>query len=204
MKNDFYIGIYEDRYLAHFGIPGMQWGVQNGPPYPLDSKKHDKVVKKGQSKKKNIVEEFKGKRKAKKTAKKRKAALEKARKVRAAKAAQAKKQKAMEADKERVLKSGSAKEIAKYQGQLTNKELQDAWNRLQLEANIISKAQAEGLKPDKVDDFFKKLEKATKYAKAGIDAYDTFADIYNAFGHPKKPIQKIKSGKKDKKKDDDD
>ena len=23
-------------YLAHFGIKGQQWGVRNGPPYPLD------------------------------------------------------------------------------------------------------------------------------------------------------------------------
>ena len=21
--------------LKHYGIPGMRWGVQNGPPYPL-------------------------------------------------------------------------------------------------------------------------------------------------------------------------
>lgn len=25
-------------YLIHHGIKGQQWGVQNGPPYPLDSK----------------------------------------------------------------------------------------------------------------------------------------------------------------------
>lgn len=32
--------------LAHHGIKGQQWGVQNGPPYPLDPKEHAKVVKK--------------------------------------------------------------------------------------------------------------------------------------------------------------
>lgn len=26
-------------YLEHFGIPGMKWGVKNGPPYPLDENK---------------------------------------------------------------------------------------------------------------------------------------------------------------------
>lgn len=33
-------------YLAHHGIKGQQWGVQNGPPYPLDSDTHKSVVKK--------------------------------------------------------------------------------------------------------------------------------------------------------------
>lgn len=31
--------------LAHHGVKGQKWGVQNGPPYPLDkSKKHDTIV----------------------------------------------------------------------------------------------------------------------------------------------------------------
>lgn len=30
--------------LYHHGIDGMHWGVRNGPPYPLDSKTHNKVV----------------------------------------------------------------------------------------------------------------------------------------------------------------
>lgn len=194
MVNDFYIGMYEDQYLAHHGVDGMKWGIQNGPPYPLDKQTHDKVVKKGreEKKKKTLAQRIK----AKKVAKKRKAALAKARAAKAAK-------KKLEADKERVLKSGSAAEVAKYKGQLTNKELQDVWYRLQTEAQILSKAQAENLKPDKVKDFFDKLDKYQKYAEIGIKTYDTAADIYNAFGHPKKPIQKIR-GKKDKKKDKDD
>ena len=24
-------------YIAHHGIKGQRWGVQNGPPYPLDA-----------------------------------------------------------------------------------------------------------------------------------------------------------------------
>lgn len=31
--------------LYHHGIKGMSWGVQNGPPYPLDRQTHNKVVK---------------------------------------------------------------------------------------------------------------------------------------------------------------
>lgn len=32
-------------YLSHHGIPNQKWGERNGPPYPLDQKTHNKVVK---------------------------------------------------------------------------------------------------------------------------------------------------------------
>lgn len=32
-------------YLEHHGIPRQKWGVKNGPPYPLDRKTHNRVVK---------------------------------------------------------------------------------------------------------------------------------------------------------------
>lgn len=31
--------------LSHHGIKGQSWGVKNGPPYPLDKKTHNQVVK---------------------------------------------------------------------------------------------------------------------------------------------------------------
>lgn len=30
-------------YLSHHGIDGQQWGVKNGPPYPLDKNKAKKI-----------------------------------------------------------------------------------------------------------------------------------------------------------------
>ena len=33
-------------YLAHHGIEGQKWGVQNGPPYPLDAQDHSYGEKK--------------------------------------------------------------------------------------------------------------------------------------------------------------
>lgn len=196
MVNDFYIGMYEDMYgcLYHWGIDGMRWGVQNGPPYPLDRQTHNKVVKKGHAEKKKKPKGIRGYIKAKKTAKKRKAALEKARKARAAKLAAEKKRKQMEADKERVLKSGTASEVAKYRGQLTNKELQDVWYRLNTEGLISDKASAENVQKDKVDEFFKKMEKYQKYAETGIKTYDTAVDLYNAFADPKVKKKKIRGG----------
>lgn len=34
-----------DAYLAHHGVEGQQWGVQNGPPYPLEGKGKKNFIK---------------------------------------------------------------------------------------------------------------------------------------------------------------
>ena len=41
-----------------------------------------------------------------------------------------------EADKQRAIKSGTARDVLRYKGELTNKELQDAVNRLRLEKQL--------------------------------------------------------------------
>lgn len=188
-------------YLEHHGIFGMSWGVQNGPPYPLDSKEHAKVIKKGQDRAKNFIKDMKASHAAKKRAKKRQESLAKARAARAEKRKREAYERKLDEDKERVLNSGTATELARYKGRLTNKELQDSLQRLENEAKLLAKAKEEGKKPDKTKEFFDKLEKVTKYAKAGVDAYDTFAEIYNALAEPSKPIKKIKGGNNNEKKD---
>lgn len=190
--------------LSHHGIPNMRWYHRNGPPYPLDRKTHNRVVKQGKGKGKgNLISDMKEKSAAKKKAKKRAAALAKARATRAEKAKKAALEKKLDEDKERVLRSGTASELAKYRGRLTNQELRNAWDRLELESKILSRAEAENVKPDKVKKFFENLDTVVKYTKSGIDAYDTFAEVYNAFAKPKDKIQKIRGGdnKKEEKKD---
>ena len=34
-------------FLMHHGVKGMQWGVRNGPPYPIDQSNHPVYIKKG-------------------------------------------------------------------------------------------------------------------------------------------------------------
>lgn len=43
-----------DDHLEHHGIKGQRWGERNGPPYPLDQKTHNKVVKDGSPSKKPV------------------------------------------------------------------------------------------------------------------------------------------------------
>ena len=41
--------------IEHHGIKGMKWGVRNGPPYPLGSTVHNRVVKKARTDRRKVV-----------------------------------------------------------------------------------------------------------------------------------------------------
>ena len=46
-------------YLIHHGIKGQHWGIQNGPPYPLDAKTHRKVINKAKETTRKVKERVK-------------------------------------------------------------------------------------------------------------------------------------------------
>ena len=48
--------------LYHHGIKNQQWGVQNGPPYPLDRATHRAVVKQQKAERKENKREYRGQR----------------------------------------------------------------------------------------------------------------------------------------------
>ena len=104
-----------------------------------------------------------------------------------------------DADKERVLREGSATEVLKYQGELTNQELQNAVNRLTSEYKLREFSQNEMKSAiDKVDEIMKTIKTGTDWAKIGTD---TFAAIYNATPEGRnKPLTLVGRGDGGKKK----
>ena len=107
-----------------------------------------------------------------------------------------------DADKERVLREGTATEVLKYQGELTNQELQNAVNRLNLESSLRGLSQREMKSAmDKVDGIMKTIKTGTEWAKIGTDTYNTFAAIYNATPEGQtKPLTLVGRGDGGKKK----
>ena len=88
-----------------------------------------------------------------------------------------------EARKQKALKSGNATEVLKFKGDLTQQEMQSALNRIQWEQNMqsISAKELEAGK-NKADNFFKNVDKAVGYANTTAKAWNTVANVMNAFG----------------------
>ena len=99
---------------------------------------------------------------------------------------------AYETAKQKALKSGSAKDVLKFKGDLTQQEMQSAISRIRWEqdmANLSAKETASG--KTKADEFFDKVKKGTEYADTGIKAYNTMANVYNAFNEEGNLLPKI-------------
>lgn len=160
--------------LAHAGVKNMKWGIRrfqnkDGSLTPLGRKhygigpgrkKQDKAAKakaKSDAKTKKIIE----------TEEQRKARKEK-------------ELEAFEAAKEKALRSGSAADVLKFQGHLTNKELSDVYQRLNNEKLIKSiakedaKAAAEAAKKNSV---WGKMEKISDKIDSGVKLYKSVKSV---------------------------
>lgn len=106
-----------------------------------------------------------------------------------------------EEDKQRAIKTGTATELMRFKGELTNQEYKEAIDRLNYEKNLKSLSQNEMDKAiDNFDRTMKKVKTVTDWVKIGTESYNTLARLYNATDNGKEnPWTLIKMGDQPKK-----
>lgn len=176
-----------DDYLAHHGVRGQKWGVQNGPPYPLGSdistgsrlKSAGDAVKKAKKTFDDSVSKYKAKR---------------AEKI---EVEEKKKSDIAQKKKDKTIANADVKEIEKIKSTLTTKEFEDAVKRAELNKRLHDA----DFSQTKLQKFIKGLNTANTLTGAGIKAWNNFAKITNTFTDSELPVIGEKKSDKDKDKD---
>ncbi len=183
-----------DFRLYHHGIKGQKWGVENGPPYPLDRAiSTGQRLKNAASSAAGKIKEHRAKRAEIKAAKK-----EEERKKREAEEAEKKRQ-AEEAEKKRVeeerarheaekqdaIKSGDVAKVEQFKTEMSLQELNEAVQRINLNRQISNATPKE---PSKFDKAVAALDKTKTVVNKGVEYWNSFAKIYNSFNEDPLPV----------------
>lgn len=172
---------YWDDELCHYGIKGMKWGrrlYQNpdGSLTPLGRLRYGKQ-------KAQQLNSLAKAREAKRT----KAAAKASAEEQAKKEAEEKEK--YESEKQKALKSGTAADVLKYQGDLTGQQLNDALNRIRNEKALKDIAAADVKTGwDKATEIAEKASKMADYVDKGTKLYNAVAKVTNSVTENKLPI----------------
>ena len=180
------ITVDHENDIEHHGVLGMKWGIRRYQPYsliPRKSGKNGKLIgdakKKAKSSNKPVVSKTASSKKVVDVKKSRnqKSAEAKAKAEQEAKTARQRKE-----SLDKLIKTGDAKSIYERRSEMTQKQLQDAVNRLNTEKQlraIVAEQNPSKLNSNikKLSDIMDQVNKVNTAVNTGVNAYKTIKSI---------------------------
>lgn len=191
--DEIFTGLAEDElFFEHHGIKGMKWGIRRFQPYRQGMKVAGGKVVGAAKKVKQRFKDIGDARQKKKAAKAKAEAVKKAQATRKANTN-------FEAEKKKAIESGSAEDLAKFKGKLTNEEYAKAFLRLQNEKKMSDMVAANQKTVwDTIDKGMSIVQKVGGYANTIATAKENFSKLDKAFnGERDKAAEDAKKSIKD-------
>lgn len=169
-----------DFRLYHHGIRGQKWGIQNGPPYPLDS-----AISTG-ARLKSAARAAAGKIKEHHA---KQAEIKAAKKQRRAEEAAAKKEAAKRKEIDDAVKSGDIKRINKHQNEMSIQQFNEAVQRAELNKRLNNTETSA-------------FDKAVRIAQNVANLSNSASNIYNNLSSISKKIDEADEAREKKAKEE--
>lgn len=162
--------------LQHYGVLGMHWGVRRFQPYSLIPRKSGEGGKEvGAAKKKSKIS---AKSVVSKATSKKKSRNQKSEEAKAEYVEKAKTARQRHEELDRIVKSGNAKLVYEHRSEMTNKQLEDAIDRINVETKVAALVRQQNPTTlDKVKQFAGKVDDVNSIARTGINSAKNLNEI---------------------------
>lgn len=176
---------------------GMRWGTKKQKVEVSNQLKDLTKIKDKREIGSSFLQNRKEKKAAKEAAAKKKEFVDRMNKAKAEAKALKEQQAAEEEEKKRVLTEGTATELKKYANDLSNQELRNAIERIQLnnQLNAMSKKDVETAF-NKIDKAMTKLDKINKWTNTSVTTYQNVNKVLNMIEDELKKQKSKQGGKK--------
>ena len=173
-SNNYSGQIVDEEFLAHYGVLGMHWGVRRFQPYSLIPRKSGKGGKEmGEAKKASKSSSGSSSSSSSRMSRNQKSQVAKEEIEKKALTARQRREAL-----EKIINSGSAKEVYEHRGELTEQQMRNAISRINTEAQLAALVKQQNpTNLDKLKKLAGEVKDINNVVRTGVDSYNIASNI---------------------------